>query len=235
MLSVFDYLRELNMASVVVRLLLAMLVGGLIGMERERKRRAAGFRTYMLVCIGAALTMLLGQYQSVMLELSGTAAAGDVSRYGAQVINGIGFLGAGTIVVTRHSHIRGLTTAAGLWASAGVGLALGIGFYEGAFIAGFAIFVTMTLLQHLDSRVHRNTKTMEVYVELGPELPLGTFLRLVRDLGMETTDIQYDSDIVLEKGHRAFLAILRSPKRRDHTLMAEEVRQIEGVLVLEEL
>ena len=215
--------------AVIVRILLAIFIGGLLGLERGMKNRPAGLRTYMMVCVGACLVMMTNQY---IYQATGS---GDPMRLGAQVVSGIGFLGAGTIVVTRHSHIRGLTTAAGLWASAGVGLALGIGFYEGALIAGFAIFVTMTLLQQLDSRVHRNTKTMEVYVELAPELPLGTFLRLVRDLGMETTDIQYDSDIVLEKGHRAFLAILRSPKRRDHTLMAEEVREIPGVLVLEEL
>ena len=130
MLSVFDYLRELNMASILVRLLMAMLVGGLIGMERGRKRRAAGFRTYMLVCVGAALTMLLGQYQSVILELSGTVARADVSRYGAQVINGIGFLGAGTIMLTGRKEVKGLTTAAGLWACACMGLAIGSGFYE---------------------------------------------------------------------------------------------------------
>ena len=221
--------RPVTLLAVGVRILCALIVGGALGIERGMKNRPAGLRTYMLVCVGSCLIMLTNQY------IYQTTGAGDPMRLGAQVVSGIGFLGAGTIVVTRHSHIRGLTTAAGLWASAGVGLALGIGFYEGALIAGFAIFVTMTLLQKMDSRMHRNTKTMEVYVELGPDLPLGTFLRQVRDLGMETTDIQYDSDIVLEKGHRAFLAILRSPKRRDHTLMAEEVRQIEGVLVLEEL
>ena len=221
--------RPITLLAVATRILCALIVGGALGIERGMKNRPAGLRTYMLVCVGSCLIMLTNQY------IYQTTGAGDPMRLGAQVVSGIGFLGAGTIVVTRHSHIRGLTTAAGLWASAGVGLALGIGFYEGALIAAFAIFVTMTLLQKMDSRVHRNTKTMEVYVELGPELPLGTFLRLVRDLGMETTDIQYDSDIVLEKGHRAFLAILRSPKRRDHTLMAEEVREIPGVLVLEEL
>ena len=223
------FFRPITLLAVATRILCALIVGGALGIERGMKNRPAGLRTYMLVCVGSCLIMLTNQY------IYQTTGSGDPMRLGAQVVSGIGFLGAGTIVVTRHSHIRGLTTAAGLWASAGVGLALGIGFYEGALIAAFAIFVTMTLLQKMDSRVHRNTKTMEVYVELGPELPLGTFLRLVRDLGMETTDIQYDSDIVLEKGHRAFLAILRSPKRRDHTLMAEEVREIPGVLVLEEL
>ena len=221
--------RPVTLFAVGLRIFSALIIGGALGIERGMKNRPAGLRTYMLVCVGSCLIMLTNQY------IYQTTGAGDPMRLGAQVVSGIGFLGAGTIVVTRHSHIRGLTTAAGLWAAAGVGLALGIGFYEAALIAGFAIFLTMTLLQQLDTRVHRNTKTMEIYVELSSALPLGSFLRQVRDKGLEITDIQYDSDIVIEKGNRAFLAILRSPKRRNHALMAEEVREIDGVLVLEEL
>ena len=127
--SVLEYFRELNFASTLLRLTMAMLFGGLIGLERERKRRAAGFRTYMLVCLGAALAMLLGQYEELMIttnwaaSLEGLGVKADVARFGAQVVNGIGFLGAGTIIVTRRNQIKGLTTAAGLWASAIVGLA----------------------------------------------------------------------------------------------------------------
>ena len=116
MLESLNFLRELNMISVVLRLALAMFLGGLIGLERGRKRRAAGFRTYMLVSLGAALTMLLGQYNYVMLEQEWAALAvelgikTDVSRIGAQVINGIGFLGAGTIIVTKRQEVKGLTS-----------------------------------------------------------------------------------------------------------------------------
>jgi putative Mg2+ transporter-C (MgtC) family protein len=111
------YLREWNTISVIVRLTIAMLCGGLIGLERASKRRAAGFRTYMVVCLGATLAMLLNQYIDHMLvnvwQISQTT---DAARLGAQVINGIGFLGAGTILVTRRQEVKGLTTAAGLWA-----------------------------------------------------------------------------------------------------------------------
>ena len=104
--AAWAYLHEFNMASVTLRLVLAMVSGGMIGMERGRKRRAAGFRTYILVCLGAALTMLLSQYEFTMLSTRWSALAEeiglrtDISRFGAQVINGIGFLGAGTILVT---------------------------------------------------------------------------------------------------------------------------------------
>ena len=122
MIDAFDYLREFNIAAVTLRLVLAMLFGGMLGLERARKRRAAGFRTYMIVCIGATLAILLSQYEAAMLAGPWKDVAdyvgihSDVSRFGAQVINGIGFLGTGTIIVTGRQEVKGLTTAAGLWA-----------------------------------------------------------------------------------------------------------------------
>ena len=223
------FIRPVTLAAVACRIVAALLIGGILGMERGMKNRPAGLRTYMLVCVGSCLIMLTNQY---IYQLTG---AGDPMRLGAQVVSGIGFLGAGTIVTTRRSHIRGLTTAAGLWAAAGVGLALGIGFYEAALIAGFTIFVIMTLLHHLDTRMHRNTRMLEIYVELAPTLSLGAFIHHIRDQGLEITDIQHDRDGVLEHGQRAFIATLRSPKRRNHVLLMEEIRKVEGILYLEEL
>ena len=106
-------IRPVTFAAVVCRILTALLIGGILGMERGMKNRPAGLRTYMLVCVGSCLIMLTNQY---IYQLTGV---GDPVRLGAQVVSGIGFLGAGTIVTTRRSHIRGLTTAAGLWAAAG--------------------------------------------------------------------------------------------------------------------
>lgn len=117
-------LRDLNVLSVCVRLLLAMAFGGTIGFERGIRQRAAGLRTHMLLCVGAASTMLVSQY------IYASYGVGDPARLSAQVISGIGFLGAGTIIVTRRNQIKGLTTAATLWATACMGLAVGVGFYE---------------------------------------------------------------------------------------------------------
>ena len=116
----------LNEVTMLLRLVLATVCGGLLGFERTKKRRAAGIRTYILVCQGACAAMMTGQF--VYLYVGST----DVSRIGAQVVSGIGFLGAGTILMTGYHKIRGLTTAAGLWATACMGLALGAGFYLGA-------------------------------------------------------------------------------------------------------
>ena len=152
-----NFLREMNFVSMLLRLVLAMLFGGFIGLERERKRRPAGFRTYMLVCLGAALTMLLSQYESFMVTHDWHEAAAqiglrtDVSRFGAQVINGIGFLGAGTIIVTGKQEVKGLTTAAGLWAAAIVGLCLGGGFYEGGICATALILAAEMFLSKLST------------------------------------------------------------------------------------
>ena len=222
-------IRPVTFAAVVCRILAALLIGGILGMERGMKNRPAGLRTYMLVCVGSCLIMMTNQY---IYQLTGV---GDPVRLGAQVVSGIGFLGAGTIVVTRRNHIKGLTTAAGLWAAAGVGLALGIGFYEAAIVAGGAIFTVMTLMQSLDSRMHSSTRMLEIYVELSDEVTLGAFIQSIRELDIEITDIQNDGEGMNGNGKRAFLATLRSPKRRNHLVLIEGVRKIKGVINLEEL
>ena len=131
MASVLSYLRELNIVTMMLRIVLAVLCGGLIGLERERKNRPAGFRTYMLAALGATMTVLLSLYLDQMLHgpwqalAARAGATQDVSRFGAEAVKGIGFLGAGTIVVTARQQVKGLTTAAGLWASVCLGLAIG--------------------------------------------------------------------------------------------------------------
>lgn len=163
--------RELTPDSVLLRLMLAMLIGGVMGLERGRKRRPAGFRTYMLVCLGAALTMLLGQYQSLLqdtmdaVRTTGATSRTDVTRFSAQVISGIGFLGAGTIITSGHRQIKGLTTAAGLWTSACMGLAIGAGFYECVAIGLILVFLCVSVLPVLESFLIENARNMCIYVE----------------------------------------------------------------------
>lgn len=128
-----NYLREVNTASIILRLTLATICAGIIGLERGRKKRPAGLRTHILVCIGATLIMITGQYMRDILHIQD-----DVSRMGAQVISGIGFLGAGTIIVVGRNEVKGLTTAAGLWACACMGLAIGIGFMKALLFHAFS-------------------------------------------------------------------------------------------------
>ena len=222
-------LREVTYLAIALRILAAVIIGGLIGLERGLKNRPAGLRTYMLVCVGACLVMLTNQY---MVQVYGT---GDPVRMGAQVVSGIGFLGAGTIIVTRRSQIKGLTTAAGLWSAAGVGLALGIGFYEAALIGGFAVFFVMTMLQRMDNKMHRNAKVLEVYIELGQELSLGEFLQEVRNREIEVQNTQRDLDAEAEKGVRSYLSTFKLQKRQNHLEVLDEIRTIPGVVYMEEL
>ena len=221
-------LREITYLSIALRIVCAVLCGGALGLERGMKHRPAGMRTYMLVCVGSCLVMLTNQY------LFQATQAGDPMRLGAQVVSGIGFLGAGTIVVTRYNRIKGLTTAAGLWSAAGVGLALGVGFYEAALIAGLAIFVVMTLLQRWDDNLHSKTRAAEIYVELDDTTSVGDFIRSIRDLELEISNVQMEQNAT-ESNTRGMIATLKAKKRGKHDELMERIRQIQGVRYLEEL
>lgn len=221
--------REITYLSVLVRILASILIGGLIGLERGMKNRPAGLRTYMLVCVGACLIMLTNQY------VYQSAGVGDPMRLGAQVVSGIGFLGAGTIIVTKHNQIKGLTTAAGLWASAGVGLALGIGFYEGAFTAAAGIFVILTVLQRWEAKVQRKRRLLDLYVELDKSVQLGAFIRSIRELDLEIQDLQSESDGTQDNGARAYIVSVKSGIPQDHMVLIEKIKNIPGVAYMEEL
>lgn len=222
-------LREVTYLSVILRLVCAMAIGGIIGLERGMKNRPAGMRTYMLVCVGSCLIMLTNQY---LFQVSNS---GDPMRLGAQVVSGIGFLGAGTIIVTKHNQIKGLTTAAGLWAAAGVGLALGVGFYEAALVAGFLIFAVLTLLQRWDDRMRSKTRTLEIYLEFSDKTSLGNLIRQIREMNVEIDNIQMEQDSASEENARALIATLKCAKRTDHAPLLKKLHKIEGVLYLEEL
>lgn len=200
-------LREVTWLAVLLRITTAFLLGGLLGMERGLKQRPAGLRTYMLVCMGACIIMMTNQY---MVQVFGT---GDVARMGAQVVSGIGFLGAGTIMVTRNNQVRGLTTAAGLWAAAGVGLATGIGFYEAAIAGAVAIFITLSLLSNLDDRMHRKTDHFDVYAELSPDVSLGMLMEALEQQRITIDDVQLDTRLPVADGGRSYLLQVSTSER----------------------
>ena len=222
-------LREITYTAIMLRILCALLVGGILGIERGRKNRPAGLRTYMLVCVGSCLIMLTNQY---VYQSIGT---GDPVRLGAQVVSGIGFLGAGTIIVTKRNQLKGLTTAAGLWAAAAVGLALGIGFYEGALTAGLAIYLILTALQRWDDKMHQNAKVIELYIEQAEEHNLGSLIRQLRGMDVEIEGLQTENDGAIEDGARALIVTLRLRKKSNHPLIIKDIKKMDGVLYVEEL
>lgn len=221
-------LREVTYLAVILRIFAAVIIGGILGLERGMKNRPAGLRTYMLVCVGACVVMLTNQY---IYQVFGT---GDPVRMGAQVVSGIGFLGAGTIIVTRRNQIKGLTTAAGLWSAAGVGLALGVGFYEAALTGTLAVFVVIALLQKMDNKLHRRSKQLEAYIELST-ISLGDFLRTMREAGVEVSDVQRESGEEDSDGVRAYVVTLKGKNRLNHTELLEKTLAISGVEFVEEL
>lgn len=224
-----EVLRELNPISVAVRLALSLLCGGILGVERGRKKRPAGFRTYMLVCMGSALVMLTNQYITLLYGGS------DPSRMGAQVVSGIGFLGAGTIIVTGRNRVKGLTTAAGLWAAACVGLALGVGFYTGALGGCILIFVVMALLQGLDDWVMSSTKVINLYVEFEQMSDVGAFIKFAKEQGFRISDLELvQTNGMSDKGVGA-LCNLRLPKKKPHAEILQMLSGLERVRYVEEL
>ena len=161
MQAFIDYMHEINTVTVIVRIVIATIMGGFIGIERFKQGRAAGMRTHILVALGSTLASMIGLFLSQELNMSN-----DPTRIAAQVVSGIGFLGMGTILVKGRFQITGLTTAAGLWATAAIGLALGMGFYTGAIVAFVCAVLTITLMSKLEYILTKKYNRFGIYVEI---------------------------------------------------------------------
>lgn len=243
MAEMFEYLREFHVGSIFLRLFLAALLGGLIGLERGKKRRPAGFRTYMMVCMGSAASMVLSQYLNHLIANDWAPYLAtlnfnlntDVSRFGAQCINGIGFLGAGTIVVTGLRQVKGLTTAAGLWASACMGLAVGIGFYEAVIPAALIIFVTITLFPRVETLVMSKARNMDVLVEFEHIDDLGTIIRCLKNEGIRIFDAEVNKASGAAANPTVVFSVQLNKKNRHHSEVVTMLANLESVRSVEEL
>lgn len=230
MLPFLDFLRDISLLSIALRMVLSFLCGGLIGMEREYKRRAAGFRTHILICLGAAITTMTSQYLFLKLEY-----AVDIGRLGAQVIAGIGFIGAGSILVTRHQRVKGLTTAAGLWAAAIVGLCFGAGFYEGGAIATILILLAELLFVKLEHSILYRVTEINVYVEYIESSCLDQILELIHKeqvklLSMEVMRASGDGN-----DNSSAVLQIRLPKKYSAETLLIKINELKQVVAAEEL
>lgn len=223
------YLREINTISIIVRLTLATICAGILGHERGKKKRPAGFRTHIVVCIGATMVMITSQY---MTDILGVTT--DASRMGAQVISGIGFLGAGTIMVVGRNQVKGLTTAAGLWACACMGLAIGIGFYEGAIITCIYLLAVVTFLHKLDLYSRTHSKVLEVYVELQDICGVTNFINMVKADGTKISNIEVKKNDSMDKDMIGLTMTLTLARKCDHGDYLLQLNNIEGVYIAEE-
>ncbi len=227
---------------VVVRLLVAAFCGGIIGIDRGKKHRPAGFRTHMLVCMGAALTILLSTYLCAMmtgglwnLEAGTDIMTTDVSRFGAQVINGIGFIGAGTIIITGRQQVKGLTTAAGLWASACMGLAIGAGFYTAALIACVLIITTIVVFSKLETFVLSHSRNINLYVEFEHTDDLSQIIEKIKEQDVRIFDVEITKARNSETAYPSAIFSLQLPKKKPHTVLMTSIVQVETVRAIEEL
>ena len=223
MLSVFNNLREINTLTILFRMVLAIICGGLIGLERSVKNRPAGFRTHILIIVGAMTASLTGHYIYLNMSLPT-----DMSRLGAQVITGLGFIGAGTIIVTGQKTVKGLTTAAGLWATGIVGLAIGAGFYEGAIVGTIAILFCEIVMGKV--KIKRQ-KAFRCVINYQYKDTLDHILRFCKDRGIaiKSLQIESESDGTGSKVYSAFLT-LQPLREIDHKAFIRKVESFDGVI-----
>lgn len=226
----FDPFRSLTLSSIFIRMLLAVLCGGIIGIEREFKRRPAGFRTHILICLGAAMTTLTSQYISFEL-LYHT----DIARLGAQVVAGIGFIGAGTIIVTGHQRVKGLTTAAGLWTTAIIGLSIGSGFYEGGIIVTLLILSAELLLIKLEYRIFSNTPEVNLYIEYAHHAGIDGVLKCCLDNGVKVRNMQITTPTKNPNHNNCAILSVRLHKKIKTEKLINNILTIDGVVLIEEL
>lgn len=231
MLEALNFLRtsELDWLSVTVRLVLAVVCGGIVGIERERKRRPAGFRTHILICLGAAMTTLTSQY--LVLEIG---LYTDLARLGAQVIAGIGFIGAGTIIITKRRQVKGLTTAAGLWVAAIVGLCCGAGYYEGAVLATAVIILAELVFAKVEYFIVSNARSFNLYVEYVESGNLGTIVDTIKKSGGYILDLEITKNSSEGKNPCAVFS-LQAPRKISHQALMTKIAKLDGIVSVEEL
>ena len=247
MLTIFDGLRQLTVTSLLVRLCIAMIFGGIIGLNRTRKQRAAGFRTYMLVCMGAAMTMILSQYLADMLVFRWKDAVEaitqnvdsvprvDMSRLSEKVMSGIGFLAAGTILTTGRQEVKGVTTAAGLWASACGGLAIGAGFFE-VVIAGFVLVtVSVWVMPLLEKPMVDRSSNMNLFVEFQSINKLSELISVIKTYDINIYDIDIEKHEQNAFANPNAVIMMHLNKKILHSKLISDLSGIHGVYTIKEI
>ena len=224
------YLEDLNLVSIILRLTMAVIFGGIIGYGRERERRPAGLRTHILVSIGATLAMITNIYMCKIYN-----GYTDPTRLGAQVISGIGFLGAGTIIVTGKNKVRGLTTAAGLWACACMGLAIGAGFYSGAIIGCLFISAVTVALANIDKKINRNSRNITLYILVNSTTAASRLLQDIQSKNVKISDIEISNNNVSSNDLIGILLGLNISREVCHYDIIESITNKNEVIFLQEI
>ncbi len=213
---------HIDLADVILRLLLSLLLGGAIGIEREYHRQPAGMRTHVLICVGACLLMILSIWLPQVL-----GQPLDPGRLAGQVVSGIGFLGAGAILRLGVS-VRGLTTAASIWVVAGIGLAVGAGMYHGAFIGTGLILFTLAVLNYAERKLFPTTQMRALLIRLRSErLQLQEILSLIGSHGVQVRTVGVTQST--EEGWVELNLLVQVPMKLDFERLYSALRDVEGI------
>jgi len=207
MIAILNTLRGTGVLATILKIFFAVFCGACIGIEREYKQRAAGFRTHILISLGAAMTMVTSQFLVTDLGLPA-----DPGRLGAQVVAGIGFIGAGSIIVSRRNRVTGLTTAAGLWATAIIGLCAGIGYYEGSLIVTFLILFAEVGLSKIEHWLHQKDGDVGIYVEYSGMGYIVSAIDLFKQRSVRMLDIEIIKDSNKKENKKIVLFTVRMNK-----------------------
>ncbi|MBQ9592663.1 MAG: MgtC/SapB family protein [Lachnospiraceae bacterium] len=225
MLHILNPVRNLNGIGVFLRMFLACLSGTLIGLERSAKNRPAGFRTHILVCIGGAMASMISLYVYLDLHLPA-----DISRIGASVVSGLGFIGAGTIIITKKKTIKGLTTAAGLWACGILGLAIGAGYYELGILGTLMILFVETVLAHV-GRYIQSSPEFILEMNYNEKNSLDDVMRLIKDHHMSVINLQIES--VEAEGEKSYDAVIHVRGKMKGKELVSKIHQMNGISSVE--
>ena len=218
-----QWIETYDILAIILRLLLTAICSGMLGYEREKRNQAAGFRTYMIVSNASALVMMTNQF---IIQTVGT---GDPVRMGAQVISGIGFLGAGAILVTRNQQVRGLTTAAGLWSSAIVGMALGAGYYAGGITCFLFIYISLKFLAKIDSKISRSPRIATFYCELNNRRDMGTLIRFIQNKKYRVSNVEINSLSIDVSKEVVVTFVLHTDGKTGVDALLKEFESVEGL------
>lgn len=239
---ILEYLRNFNFLSVILRLLLAVASGFALGFGRSQKNRNAGLRTYMLVSVGAALTMLISLFDHEMLQTQWAwlwdvaDVKFDGTRFSAQVISGIGFLAAGTILSVAHQQISGLTTAIGLFAAGALGIAAGAGFYEAVLAAIVCVIIAMELMHPVEVTFKRRLRNITINVEFEDISDVNTITERIKELGATIFEMEFERTERSGDKMPAAIIIMRLSRTNDsHSAMLSSVAELPCVCAVREL
>ena len=224
MLSIFDPVRGMGLGPVLLRMVFAFIAGMIVGLERSYQNKPAGFRTHILVCLGACIASMTGLYLYTVLKVPA-----DPSRIGTQVITGLGFIGAGTIVVTHKRQVSGLTTAAGMWTCGIIGLAVGAGFFEGAIIACVLVLMAETVMNGVRSRIIA-APSFDLAVSYSARTDLDKVLRYCKDQKIRITGLQIFSNTHEEGTLNSAIIGLRPPTETDPDELAKTIESMDGIV-----